>query len=131
ARDDVGALVDADRQSACDVTQRDVGDRRVENLHEGRDRDHERDEIRIMAAGRGTFRRPGRARVRRDIRHRTLVQGTTDIPGPTGTSDGQLSTTILTGTRCTTFTKLPVAFSAGSRLKTVPEPGCTDSTWPF
>ena len=38
------------------------------------------------------------------VGHRTRVQGTTDMPGPIATSAGQLSTTIFTGTRCTTFT---------------------------
>ena len=35
--------------------------------------------------------------------HRTLTVGTTDMPGPSWTS-GCWSNTILTGTRCTTFT---------------------------
>ena len=100
AGDDVGTLVDADRKSAGDVTQRDVGDRRIEDLHEGRDRNDEGDEIGIMSAGGGALRRPAC----RGVGHRTLTQGTTDMPGPTGTSAGQLSTVILTGTRCTTFT---------------------------
>jgi len=40
------------------------------------------------------------------------------------------SMAIFTGTRCTTFTKLPVAFSAGNRLKAVPEPDCMLTTRP-
>ena len=40
----------------------------------------------------------------RGVGHRTLVQGSTDMPGPMGRSAGQWSTTIFTGTRCTTFT---------------------------
>ena len=36
-----------------------------------------------------------------------------------------------TGTRCTILTKLPVAFSAGSRLKAVPLPAWMLSTWAF
>jgi hypothetical protein len=43
------------------------------------------------------------------------------MPGPMKTS-GTVSKTILTGTRCTTLTKLPVAFSGGSRLKAAPLP---------
>jgi len=38
---------------------------------------------------------------------------------------------IFTGTRCTTFTKLPVAFSGGSRLNTAPVPGCRLSMCPL
>lgn len=106
ARDDVGALVEADGEPAGDVAQCHIGDGGVEHLHEGRDRDHEGDEIGIMPAGRRALRRPASSRCAtlRDVGHRTLVQGTTDIPGPTGRSAGQLSTTIFTGTRCTTLT---------------------------
>ena len=38
--------------------------------------------------------------------------------------------TIFTGTRCTIFTKLPVAFSAGNAVKREPEPSWMLSTWP-
>ena len=103
AGDDVGALVDADREAAGDMAQRDIGDGGVEHLHEGRDRDDEGDQIGIVPAGRGAFRRPA-ASMPSTVAHRTLVQGTTDMPGPTGTSSGQWSTTIFTGTRCTTLT---------------------------
>src|SRR5450759_6546 len=37
---------------------------------------------------------------------------------------------ILTGMRCTTLTKLPVAFSGGSRLKRLPVAPEMESTWP-
>jgi len=43
---------------------------------------------------------------------------------------GGLLNTIFTGTRCTTLTKLPLAFSGGSRLKAVPLPAWIESTWP-
>ena len=52
---------------------------------------------------------------------RTLTS--VDMPGPSATSVGGLSMTILTGTRCTILTQLPVAFSAGSNENAVPEPG--------
>ena len=41
-----------------------------------------------------------------------------------------LSIMILTGTRCTILTKLPVAFSAGKALKREPDPIWMVSTWP-
>jgi hypothetical protein len=37
----------------------------------------------------------------------------------------------LTGTRCTTLTQLPVAFSAGSSENAVPDPGWTLATRPW
>ena len=55
----------------------------------------------------------------------------TDMPGRSvtpGDADGSMR--ILTGTRCTTLTKLPVAFSGGNRLKTEPVPGLRLSTVP-
>jgi hypothetical protein len=59
---------------------------------------------------------------------RTLVS--TDMPGPIATSVGGLSMTILTGTRCTILTQLPVAFLTGGSENAVPDPGCTLATWP-
>src|SRR5262249_46437096 len=56
--------------------------------------------------------------------------GTTDMPGPSATSVGGLSMTILTGTRWTILTQLPVAFWTGSSEKAVPDPGCMLATWP-
>ena len=50
-------------------------------------------------------------------------------PGPSGQSCGRWSNTSFTGTRCTTFTKLPVAFSGGSRAKAWPAPRWIESTW--
>ena len=47
-----------------------------------------------------------------------------------GPSVGGLSMTILTGTRCTILTQLPVAFWTGSSENAVPDPGCTLATWP-
>ena len=39
--------------------------------------------------------------------------------------------TIFTGTRCTTLTQLPVAFSGGSRVKAAPVPAMMESTVPL
>ena len=44
-------LVDAGCQAAGNVAQRDIGDRRVENLHESSDRDHQRDQPGVAIAG--------------------------------------------------------------------------------
>jgi len=50
--------------------------------------------------------------------------GTTDIPGRSRCSESSpLLKRIRTGMRCTTLTKLPVAFSGGSRLMTAPVRG--------
>src|SRR5581483_9801414 len=48
---------------------------------------------------------------------RTRTVGSTDIPGPNGQSRGTVSRSIFTGTRWTTLTKLPVAFSGGRMPK--------------
>ena len=50
--DDPGALVDADRETAGDVAQRDIGDRSVEHDHEGGDGDDDGDQPRAAVAGR-------------------------------------------------------------------------------
>src|ERR1700690_3478445 len=62
----------------------------------------------------------------------TVTLASTDIPGEIHliASPG-LSNTIFTGTRWTTFTKLPVAFSGGKSANTDPVPRCKLSTWPF
>jgi hypothetical protein len=54
----------------------------------------------------------------------TSTDGITDRPGHRGALGlGEESTEIFTGTRWTTLTKLPVAFSGGRRLNTAPLPG--------
>ena len=59
----------------------------------------------------------------------TCTLGVTDRPGPIVWSAGNGSSkTIFTGTRWTTFTKLPVAFSGGNKLNAAPLPACTLST---
>ena len=50
--------------------------------------------------------------------------------GPARQARGFGSSTIFTGTRCTTLVKLPVALSGGSRAKVLPVPGDQLSTWP-
>ena len=55
----------------------------------------------------------------------------TDMPGRSlPTSGWPGSSTILTGMRCTTLVKLPVALSGGSRLNCEPLAGAMLSTWP-
>ena len=52
------------------------------------------------------------------------IVGSTDIPGRTRVpSEGCSSSTIFTGTRCTTLVKLPVALSGGSSANVLPVPG--------
>ena len=74
AGDDPGALVEAGCQTAGDVAQRDIYDRDVEHLHEGRDRDDHRDQPGTAIAGSG-------ARQARIGHQRTCAYGTTDMPG--------------------------------------------------
>src|SRR4030095_10664850 len=96
-------LVDRRRQAARDVRQRHVDDGGVEHFHEGREHDGDRDHPWI------------------DGFHCVYTVGTTDMPGRSMCSGScPSSSTIFTGTRCTTFTKLPVALSGGRRLNRAP-----------
>src|SRR5262249_49521537 len=113
AGQDPRRLVLARRQAPGDVRDRDVGHARVEELHERRERDGDRDQP-------GRMLRTPLGRV-----HRTSTSGSTDMPGASTIPSGSSSNTSFTGTRCTTFTKLPVAFSGGSRLKRTPVPTYT------
>jgi hypothetical protein len=45
-------------------------------------------------------------------------------------SPGPISIAILTGTLCTTFTQLPLAFWGGIRANTAPLAGLIVFTWP-
>ena len=64
-------------------------------------------------------------------RHFSRTVGTTEMPSGSGRFGSRpLSMTIFTGTRCTIFTKLPVAFSGGKAVKREPEPSWMLSTWP-
>ena len=74
----------------------------------------------------------GVAHARLSGRPPTGVHGRrTDMPGRSRCSGSWLpSSTIFTGTRCTTLTKLPLAFSGGSRLKRDPVAAAMLSTLP-
>src|SRR5215469_410744 len=53
--------------------------------------------------------------------HRTLTRGSTDIPGRNACLGSWFGLKrIRTGSLCTTLTKLPLAFSGGRRLNSVP-----------
>ena len=145
-----GRFVVARRQTAGDVRQRDIDDRRVENLHEGRERDDDRDRPGIVprfpAEAERVLRRAavgfggnvcGAARRRRRDRaptgarqperllraHCTFTLGTTERPSESGSFGSRPeSMSIFTGTRWTILTKLPVAFSGGKAVKRDPVP---------
>ena len=54
-----GGFVLAHAQAAGDVGQRDIGDRRVEHLHEGGERDHHGDQPRVRGCGSARARGAG------------------------------------------------------------------------
>jgi len=54
----------------------------------------------------------------------------TFMPGRRILLSGTESSTIFTGIRCTTFTKFPVAFSGGSKLRRLPVAPAIESTLP-
>jgi hypothetical protein len=55
--------------------------------------------------------------------HLSITVGSTEMPSGSGKSGlSPLSIRILTGTRCTIFTKLPVAFSGGKAVNFEPDP---------
>src|ERR1700759_670598 len=59
------------------------------------------------------------------------IAASTDMPGRTSVPKaGSTSSTILTGIRCTTLVKLPVALSGARSAKMLPAPGDQLSTWP-
>ena len=59
------------------------------------------------------------------------IFASTDIPGRTNVPSAEsASSTIFTGTRCTTLVKLPVALSGGSSANSWPLAGARLSTWP-
>ena len=117
-----GRLVVARRHGAGDMRQSHIDDRRVEDLHEGGERRHHRDQPGVVA------RLPAGARLRG---HCTLTVGSTEIPSGSGRFGSRpWSMTILTGTRCTILTKLPVAFWGGKAENLEPLPFWMLSTWP-
>ena len=123
-------FVRARRETAGDVRQRHIDDGGVENLHEGRERDGDRDQpgvIGRLPIGVSLLRgRSGSGRFfggRLGVAHFTVTSGTTEMPSGSGSFGSRPpSMTILTGTRCTTLTKLPVAFSTGKAENFEPEP---------
>src|SRR5262249_14996490 len=117
-------------ERARDMAERDIGNGGVEHHHEGGDRDHAHDQPGIALARHRTLRRPMVLGLCLAAGHcqRTRTVGSTDMPGPRGQLAGTLSSAIFTGTRCTTLTKLPVAFSGGSTPKAWPAPRWIEST---
>ncbi len=92
AGQDPGRLVVARGGGARDVRERDVGDRGVQHLHEGGDRDHGGDEPGVAVARGGARRRPplrgAGAGAGASATQRTLTVGSTDMPGPSTQSAG-------------------------------------------
>src|SRR6267143_3499107 len=119
-----GDLVDAGRQRALHVRQRDVGDARVDDLHHRHQHDGD---------GDGPLARGGQLRRRRRRHQRRRMVTTADMPARSGCGlpTSFWSSSTFTGTRCTTFTQLPVAFSGGSNEKRAPVPALIDSTMPW
>ncbi len=95
AGQDPGTPFVGGRQAACDVRQRQGGDRGVEHLLERRQHHRHGDQPWIEA---GTPFGDARLGSFRD--HRTLTSGSTDLPGPIRyPAGGASSSAILTGTR--------------------------------
>ena len=121
-----GRLVVADPHAAGDIGQHDVGDRRVEHLHEGRERDQHGDQpgacprrrspqrrsracvVALMTRRRGQAAQPGQARLELLPEGRRGVDAHGRRDRHAGTERHVLrrmsSKTILTGTRWTIFT---------------------------
>src|SRR5579862_2504392 len=108
------------------MRQGDVGDARIEHLHERGQRHRDCDDPRIDR------RTPFVGCVHGDggsAHYLTHTFGTTDIPGRSSCPlFSPASKTIFAGMRCTTFTKLPVAFSGGKRLNRSPLAPAIEST---
>src|ERR1700679_3876649 len=110
------------------MRQSDVDDRGVEDFHERGQRDRNRNEPGIVPGLPGGA---GGGRCGLRCAHLTVTAGSAEIPSGSGILGSRpLSMTILTGTRCTTLTKLPVAFSGGKAVNLDPEPSWMLSTWP-
>src|SRR6185437_11549517 len=153
ARRDPGALVEPGGEAAAQIGN-------AEARYAAAERRHDRAEQHAEDADIGADRVRAEAGMRRGVRlqcaparaHRREMQGhrcatdagaappliarvsmvaSTDMPGRTRVpSEGLGSSAILTGTRCTTLVKLPVALSGGSSAKVLPVPGDQLSTWP-
>src|SRR5581483_3826305 len=138
--DDVGGqhpvdLVERGRQRALHVGQRHVGNCRVERLHDGRgqgsNRDQDEPQLRLHRKEVGGHFASFACT---DIKGRRLwpvsISTVTLIPERSRCVSSFLSKAIRTGTRCTTFTQLPVAFCGGSIANSAPVPGLTETTVP-
>ena len=128
--DDIGGqhpvdLVGARRDAALDIGQRDIGDGRVQRLHDHR-KDHAGGDERRgwrLARGRGAFshapHRRGRASwLTKSGRPRARPVSTSTVTlMPTRSGGASLGTSIWTrmGMRWTTLTQLPVVFWAGKQ----------------
>ncbi len=121
AGDDPGDLLGPGGVGPLHVGQGDVHHRGVEHLHEGAQHRGERDDpLQVLPAA-----------ARHGLQLRVSMVTVTERPRRrrcSGSASG--ASRILTGSRWTTFTQLPVAFSAGSRLKTLPVPAERLSTVP-
>src|SRR5208337_3066183 len=146
-RDDVrghdpGDLVLRGGKAALHMRQRDVGDRGVDPLHEGRQHDRDRDRTPVGDWGGGFARHRSAAcvvepashpnsRPTRSSQGRRCSVSTSTVtlnPAWSGASGSKWSMLKRTGRRWTTFTQLPVAFSAGRSEKVNPVPGLKLST---
>ena len=129
-----GDLIARRRDAALDVRQRDIGDRRVERIHQRRRHHRDGDEQPRRGAGQAVGRVIGAAAAaalgagsgrRRTDDGDDRCRPSTDAlrPACSGRSAGPCRASSSTGSRCVTFTQLPVAFSGGSSEKVLPVPG--------
>src|SRR5712675_158212 len=145
------SLVEADMEPASQVGQPEGGDPGAQGRHDGSQKHAYDADVgaprvdaqaltfrahRVQDAPNGGdwrgMRGHGTARSEAPLaRASVLMVATTDIPGLTRLpSAGFFSSMILTGTRWTTFVKLPVALSGGNKAKMLPVPGDHVSTRP-
>src|SRR5262249_20246662 len=123
---DPADLIERGAEGGADVTERDVDDRDVDERHQRGPHHDQRDE-QLRACDLTWHRRsPGG----RSVDQFWMVTVTAALmPGRRATS-GRRSRRTSTGTRCTTFVKLPEALSGGSSEKRDPVPAAKLSTCP-
>src|SRR5439155_12105716 len=136
------------RQAALHVRQSDVGDRRIERLHDRRQHDRYGDSAAMRRAGASSDRRacaglggahfsagarPNRDSIAAPSDRRWLVSTSTValIPERSGGSSSRWEITARTGTRWTSLTQLPVAFCGGMIENSEPVPGLMPETVPL
>src|SRR5213594_543865 len=142
ARKDVDPrhLLDARRERALHVWQGHVRHARVEDLHHGHEHDRDGDQP-LPCGGQGgcwsgvhecATRVGGLRQVPPGCVHRTRIVTMTDIPARSvcGLPNSRESRRIFTGTRWTTLTQFPVAFSGGSSENRAPVPAESELTMP-